>query len=78
MNGPLVFQMWTVLLLTTITGVGRAQVSTARAMRGNIRRDGEAFDTLFVAVCRCIFAAVYLNCSEHLKVCLICQCVSVQ
>ncbi|KAF3847832.1 hypothetical protein F7725_020860 [Dissostichus mawsoni] len=40
MNGPVVFQMWTVLLLGTITGVCRAQVATAKVLRGNIRRDG--------------------------------------
>ncbi|XP_049431611.1 platelet-derived growth factor D isoform X3 [Epinephelus fuscoguttatus] len=39
MSGPVVFQMWMVLLLGTITGVARAQVSTAKVMRGNIRRD---------------------------------------
>ncbi|KAL3057244.1 hypothetical protein OYC64_007676 [Pagothenia borchgrevinki] len=39
MNGPVVFQMWTVLLLGTITGVCRAQVATAKVLRGNIRRD---------------------------------------
>ncbi|KAM7413204.1 hypothetical protein PAMA_020534 [Pampus argenteus] len=39
MSGPVLFQMWMVLVLGTITGVGRAQVSTARVLRGNIRRD---------------------------------------
>lgn len=41
MSGPVFFQMWMVLLLGSLTGVGRAQVSTAKVMRGNIRRDGE-------------------------------------
>ncbi|KAM7399374.1 hypothetical protein PAMP_018649 [Pampus punctatissimus] len=39
MSGPVVFQMWMVLVLGSITGVGRAQVSTAKVLRGNIRRD---------------------------------------
>ncbi|KAM6988392.1 platelet-derived growth factor D isoform 2-T2 [Tautogolabrus adspersus] len=39
MSGPVIFQMWIVLLLGTVTGVGRAQVSIAKVMRGNIRRD---------------------------------------
>nr|XP_046244771.1 platelet-derived growth factor D isoform X2 [Scatophagus argus] len=39
MSTPVLFQMWMVLLLGTLSGVGRAQVSTARVMRGNIRRD---------------------------------------
>ncbi|TDH14970.1 hypothetical protein EPR50_G00026480 [Perca flavescens] len=39
MSGGLVFQMWTVLLLGTITGVGRAQVSNVKVLRGNIRKD---------------------------------------
>ncbi|XP_022604286.1 platelet-derived growth factor D isoform X2 [Seriola dumerili] len=39
MSGAVVFQMWMLLLLGTITGLGRAQVSTAKVMRGNIRRD---------------------------------------
>ncbi|XP_032365733.1 platelet-derived growth factor D isoform X2 [Etheostoma spectabile] len=39
MSGGLVFHMWMVLLLGTITGVGRAQVSNVRVLRGNIRRD---------------------------------------
>lgn len=41
MSGPVVFQMWIVLLLGTITEIGMAQVSTAKVMRSNIRRDGE-------------------------------------
>lgn len=40
MSGVL-FQMWMVVLLGTMTEVGRAQVSTAKVMRGNIRRDGK-------------------------------------
>ncbi|XP_061575230.1 platelet-derived growth factor D isoform X2 [Cololabis saira] len=39
MRGVLVFQMWTVLLLGAVSGVGRAQVSTARVLRGNSRRE---------------------------------------
>ncbi|XP_023132192.2 platelet-derived growth factor D isoform X2 [Amphiprion ocellaris] len=39
MRGTLVFQMWMVLLLGTVTEVGKAQVSTAKVMRGNNRRD---------------------------------------
>ncbi|XP_050921375.1 platelet-derived growth factor D isoform X3 [Lates calcarifer] len=39
MSGPVVFQMWIVLLLGTITEIGMAQVSTAKVMRSNIRRD---------------------------------------
>lgn len=38
MSGPAVFQMWMVLLLGTITGVG-SEVSTTKMMRGNNRRD---------------------------------------
>ncbi|XP_053176248.1 platelet-derived growth factor D [Scomber japonicus] len=38
MNGPLVLLMWMVLVLV-ISGVARAQVSTAKVLRGNIRRD---------------------------------------
>lgn len=41
MRGPVFFHMWMVVILGAITGVVRAQVSTARAMRGNNRRDGE-------------------------------------
>ncbi|CAI5693914.1 platelet-derived growth factor D isoform X1 [Oreochromis aureus] len=39
MRGPVFFHMWTVLILGTLTGVVRAQVSTAKVMRGNNRRD---------------------------------------
>ncbi|XP_060902369.1 platelet-derived growth factor D isoform X2 [Labrus mixtus] len=39
MNGVVIFQMWIVLLLGTVTGVGRAQVSIAKVIMGNIRRD---------------------------------------
>ncbi|KAK2847120.1 hypothetical protein Q5P01_010119 [Channa striata] len=39
MRGPMLFQMWIVLLLGAGTGVRSSQVSTARAMRGNTRRD---------------------------------------
>ncbi|XP_068173384.1 platelet-derived growth factor D [Antennarius striatus] len=39
MTGPGLLQMWMVLLLGATTGVVRAQVSTARVMRGNMRRD---------------------------------------
>ena len=58
MCGALVFQMWMFLLLGTITGVGRAQVSTARVMRGNIRRDGEMFllfNSFVVVLVACVF-----------------------
>lgn len=52
--------MCIVLLLGTVTWVGRAQVSTARVMRGNIRRDGEITSLLisFCGFCACCF--VYL------------------
>ncbi|XP_017286491.1 platelet-derived growth factor D isoform X2 [Kryptolebias marmoratus] len=39
MRGPVVFQMWMVLLLTAMSRVGRAQVATAKVLRGNSRRD---------------------------------------
>ncbi|XP_037533943.1 platelet-derived growth factor D [Nematolebias whitei] len=39
MRGPVVFQMWMVLLLTAMSRVGRAQVATAKVMRGSSRRD---------------------------------------
>ncbi|XP_026196962.1 platelet-derived growth factor D isoform X2 [Anabas testudineus] len=40
MNGPVLFQMLVLVLLSgVITVVGKAEVSTARVMRGNIRRD---------------------------------------
>ncbi|XP_004543932.3 platelet-derived growth factor D isoform X2 [Maylandia zebra] len=39
MRGPVFFHMWTVLILGTLTGVVRAQVSTTKVMRGNNRRD---------------------------------------
>ncbi|XP_034460620.1 platelet-derived growth factor D isoform X2 [Hippoglossus hippoglossus] len=36
---PLLLQMWMVLLLGALTGVARAQVSTVKVIRGNMRRD---------------------------------------
>lgn len=39
MKGAGFFQMWMVLLLVTVTGVGKAQVSTTKVLRGNNRRD---------------------------------------
>ncbi|XP_019950406.1 platelet-derived growth factor D isoform X2 [Paralichthys olivaceus] len=39
MCAPLFLQMWMVLLLGALTGVGRAQVSTVKVIRGNMRRD---------------------------------------
>lgn len=39
MRGAVFFHMWTVLILGTLTGVVRAQVSTTKVMRGNNRRD---------------------------------------
>lgn len=54
MSGELLFQMWMVLLLgTSMTGFVRAQVSTARVMRGNIRRDGEV-SSVFQSVAACV------------------------
>lgn len=50
MSGPVVFQMWMVLVLGTIIGVSRAQVSTAKVMRGNIRRDGELLFHSFASI----------------------------
>lgn len=67
MNGPVVFQMWMVLLfLGTMTGVGRAQVSTARVMRGNIRRDGE-MSLLFLSVVVVVLVACAFSTSLLLK-----------
>ncbi len=48
-----VFQMWMVLLLGIVTGVGSTQVSTAKVMRGNIRRDGKMFLFLCFRFCCC-------------------------
>ncbi|XP_039865031.1 platelet-derived growth factor D isoform X2 [Simochromis diagramma] len=39
MRGAVFFHMWTVLILGTLTGVVRAQVSTTKVMRGNNRKD---------------------------------------
>ncbi|XP_069004010.1 platelet-derived growth factor D [Embiotoca jacksoni] len=39
MRGPVGFQMWMVLLVGSIAGLGRAQVSTAKVIRSNNRRD---------------------------------------
>ncbi|XP_013869444.1 platelet-derived growth factor D [Austrofundulus limnaeus] len=39
MRGPVVFQMWMVLLLTAMSRVGRTQVATAKVLRGNSRRE---------------------------------------
>ncbi|XP_047449210.1 platelet-derived growth factor D isoform X2 [Mugil cephalus] len=39
MRGPVMFQIWMVLFLGSTTKLGMAQVSTARVMRGNNRRD---------------------------------------
>lgn len=39
MRGPLFFQMWMVLLLWTVSGVGRAQASTSRILRSHNGRD---------------------------------------
>lgn len=52
--------MWMALLLGTITGVGRAQVSTARVIRGNIRRDGELSSSL-LSFCDCCAVAVFVS-----------------
>lgn len=41
MSGPVFFHMLMVLLLGTVPVSGKAEVSTAKVMRGNIRRDGE-------------------------------------
>lgn len=69
MSGPVVFQMWMVLLLGTVTGVERAQVSTAKVMRGNIRRDGEML--LFYHFLLCLCRLMCLLCLNG------CSCVSV-
>lgn len=52
MYGPLLLQMWMVLFLGTVSEVAVAQVSSARVMRGNFRRDGEVISwmTLFIVV----------------------------
>ena len=55
----MVLQMWMVLLLGTMIGVGRAQVSTAKVMRGNIRRDGEKTLSLHSAVAVLVACCVY-------------------
>ncbi|RVE64644.1 hypothetical protein OJAV_G00127940 [Oryzias javanicus] len=39
MKGAGLLQMWILVLLGAVSGVGRAQVSTARVLRGNTRRD---------------------------------------
>ncbi|XP_072248694.1 platelet-derived growth factor D [Leuresthes tenuis] len=39
MRGPVAAQMWMVLLVGTITGVGKAQVSNAKVLRGISRRN---------------------------------------
>ncbi|KAF6720837.1 Platelet-derived growth factor D [Oryzias melastigma] len=39
MKGAGLLQMWILFLLGAVSGVGRAQVSTARVLRGNTRRD---------------------------------------
>ncbi|XP_026168417.1 platelet-derived growth factor D isoform X2 [Mastacembelus armatus] len=39
MSAAVAFQMWMLLLLGTVTGIGRAHVSNTRVMRGNTRRD---------------------------------------
>ncbi|XP_011481084.1 platelet-derived growth factor D isoform X2 [Oryzias latipes] len=39
MKGSGLLQMWILFLLGAVSGVGRAQVSTARVLRGNTRRD---------------------------------------
>lgn len=70
MSGALLFQMWMVLLLgTSMAGFGRAQVSTARVMRGNIRRDGEV-SLVFqsVAACVAIVFSVYVCSAETVSV----------
>lgn len=70
MRGAVFFHMWTVLILGTLTGVVRAQVSTTKVMRGNNRRDGEItffFLTFFsfnidVAVITCfVVHSVYVD-----------------
>ena len=48
MRGPVIAQLWMVLLVGTITGVGKAQVSTAKVLRGNSRRNGEMSCFLFL------------------------------
>lgn len=52
MYGPLLLQMSMVLFLGTVSEVAVAQVSSARVMRGNFRRDGEVISwmTLFIVV----------------------------
>ncbi|KAM4742101.1 platelet-derived growth factor D [Anableps anableps] len=39
MKGAVVLQMWIVLLLATLSRVGKAQVANAKVLRGNSRRD---------------------------------------
>lgn len=59
MKGAVVFQMCVALLLGTVTWVGRAQVSTAKVMRGNIRRDGKSMTMISsCCVCACCCASV--------------------
>lgn len=59
MSGPVVFQMWMLLLLGALLRLGRAQVSTAKVMRGNIRREGEVsllFLSWVAAFVACVFS----------------------
>lgn len=60
MSAPVVFQMCLVLLLGAVAGVGRAQVSTARVIRGNIRRDGELMPLFFFFSHSSDLCSVYL------------------
>lgn len=67
MSAAVVFQMWMVLFLGTMTGDGMAQVSTAKVMRGNIRRDGELpflLNSLFECCAWCLCALCVYNCNS--------------
>ncbi|XP_054651177.1 platelet-derived growth factor D isoform X2 [Dunckerocampus dactyliophorus] len=43
MSGPVLFHLCVLLFLVSAAAVVRAQVSTAKVMKGNIRRDGQDF-----------------------------------
>lgn len=59
MSAAVVFQMWMLLLLGTVSGVGRAQVSTAKVMRGNNRRDGEClYHLILLLLCLLLVCCV--------------------
>lgn len=55
MKGSGLLQMWILFLLGAVSGVGRAQVSTARVLRGNTRRDGEMY------LCCLLFSCISLK-----------------